>query len=238
MEGRFREIPEPVLVVDDEAEVLALLAERLARAGLRAVTARSGAEALTCFERDRPFLVISDFRMPGGSGLELCAELGQRGSERPFLLLTGFASTEVARAAREAGAQLLAKPLDETAFEGFVNLHAQARLDQLTEERRDFDFARGLFVSEAFELLNELEAVLRREAAAPGGCAAIDELFRGVHTLKGSGDAFVEARELVAIAQAWESLLAQLRAERLPLDSSRRQLCHRSLLACRAQVEV
>ncbi len=69
-----------VLVVDDEPDIVALLAYHLDRAGYRVSSASTGAEAVETALRDRPSLVVLDLMLPGLSGFEVLERL--RASER------------------------------------------------------------------------------------------------------------------------------------------------------------
>lgn len=70
---------ERVLVVDDEPEIVALVAYHLAKAGYRVSTASSGSDALTLARQERPGLVVLDLMLPGMSGYEVLEQL--RGDE-------------------------------------------------------------------------------------------------------------------------------------------------------------
>jgi CheY-like chemotaxis protein len=60
-----------VLVVDDDADVRALLEQELVAAGYRARTAAGGAEALELLRRERPSAVLLDLMMPPPDGFEV-----------------------------------------------------------------------------------------------------------------------------------------------------------------------
>ena len=70
---------ERILVVDDEPDIVALVAYHLAKAGYRVSTASSGVEALEAVRRERPALVVLDLMLPGMSGYEVLEQL--RGAE-------------------------------------------------------------------------------------------------------------------------------------------------------------
>ncbi len=84
-----------VLIVDNAPEVLAILAELFEDEGFNVVTAATGKDALTQFERsiDRnsPFDLISlDINMPDIQGPELAVELRLHGYEGPMVAFSGF----------------------------------------------------------------------------------------------------------------------------------------------------
>jgi two-component system phosphate regulon response regulator PhoB len=79
-----------ILVVDDEADIVALVAYHLAKAGYRVSTASNGADALAAARQERPALVVLDVMLPGLSGYDVLEQL--RGSDETkdvaVLLLT------------------------------------------------------------------------------------------------------------------------------------------------------
>ena len=79
-----------ILVVDDEADITALVAYHLAKAGYRVSTATNGTEALKAAREDRPDVVVLDLMLPGLSGYEVLAELRKRDETRDVgvILLT------------------------------------------------------------------------------------------------------------------------------------------------------
>jgi two-component system sensor histidine kinase/response regulator len=122
-----------VLVVDDVEDSRVALKAFLEAEGIRAVLARSGAEALEALLVHDVALALIDVQMPGMNGFEL-AEL-MRGTERtrtiPIIFVTGVAA-EPARVFKgyEAGAvDYLVKPVDPRLLKGkvetFVELHRQ-----------------------------------------------------------------------------------------------------------------
>ena len=71
---------EHILVVDDEPDIVALVAYHLARTGYRVTTAASGTEALALARSDCPSLIVLDLMLPGISGYEVLEQL--RGDAR------------------------------------------------------------------------------------------------------------------------------------------------------------
>lgn len=73
MEPGSRE--ERVLVVDDEPDIVALVAYHLAKSGYSVATAASGPDGLAQARRDKPSLIVLDLMLPGMSGLEVMRQL-------------------------------------------------------------------------------------------------------------------------------------------------------------------
>ncbi len=102
-----------VLVVDDDADLLRLLDMRLRSAGYRPVLAASGEQALASLEVARPRAVITDMRMPGIDGQELCERIHARDPSLPVFVLTAHGSIPDAVAAAQRGVfGYLTKPFE------------------------------------------------------------------------------------------------------------------------------
>ncbi|HEY2064791.1 MAG TPA: response regulator transcription factor [Gemmatimonadaceae bacterium] len=78
---------ERVLVVDDEADIVALVAYHLAKSGYRVSTASSGTDALEAMRRERPALVVLDLMLPGLSGYEVLEQLRASDATRDVAVL-------------------------------------------------------------------------------------------------------------------------------------------------------
>jgi len=91
--GAGAEVPPlRVLLSEDDAEVRSVVAAYLADLGHHAVSVESGPRALAVLEADAGFdLLVTDFAMPGMSGLELATEVRTRWPHIAVLLVTGFA---------------------------------------------------------------------------------------------------------------------------------------------------
>jgi putative two-component system response regulator len=104
-----------ILVVDDDRQVLEVLAAQLTTFGYRIVTACSGEDALQVLERVTPDLLLTDVHMGAMSGIELCAQLkrDQRFQLTPVIILTGQSDLDARVAGLAAGADdFFAKPVD------------------------------------------------------------------------------------------------------------------------------
>jgi CheY-like chemotaxis protein len=102
-----------VLVVDDEADLLEIVADRLAGAGYQVLTARDGREALERVRAARPACVILDLKMPGLSGFDALPEIRRAAPSAHLIVLTGSPNRPLAQACRARGAdEFLLKPFD------------------------------------------------------------------------------------------------------------------------------
>jgi CheY-like chemotaxis protein len=108
-----------VLVVDDEPEIAALLAERLGADGLTVETASSGRRALAALEAGKVDAVVSDLRMPDMDGAALADEISRRwpGLAGRIVLITGDAlGADPGGRLGARGLPIFEKPLDLTAL--------------------------------------------------------------------------------------------------------------------------
>ncbi|MDQ3082879.1 MAG: response regulator transcription factor [Gemmatimonadota bacterium] len=78
---------ERVLVVDDEPDIVALVAYHLAKSGFRVATATSGSEAVDQARRERPALIVLDLMLPGMSGFDVLESLREDEATRHIAVL-------------------------------------------------------------------------------------------------------------------------------------------------------
>ena len=83
-----------LLVVDDEPNILELLATSLRFAGFEVTTANNGRDALAEARRVRPDLVVLDVMMPDMDGFTVVRRMRGEGSKAPVLFLTARDATE------------------------------------------------------------------------------------------------------------------------------------------------
>jgi DNA-binding response OmpR family regulator len=105
-----------VLVVDDDEGLLHLMKLVLRRAGLEAIMASSGSEALDLFTEQQPDLAIIDVAMPGMDGFQLVEEITRRrcGAERgiPIVMLSAHGREDLVQRGYDLGIDLyLVKPV-------------------------------------------------------------------------------------------------------------------------------
>lgn len=101
-----------ILVVDDEAHLRELLEITLIKMGLEVDTAESLAVARAFLNKTSYALVLTDMRLPDGSGMELVQEVGALYKNTPIAVITAFGSADNAVVALKAGAfDYVSKPV-------------------------------------------------------------------------------------------------------------------------------
>lgn len=107
----------PILIVDDDADILKLLEMRLTASGYPVIAASSAQQALTLFGMHPIALVISDLRMPEMDGFALFEAIHRLDSTIPFILLTAHGSIPEAVHATQKGVfSFLTKPFESKAL--------------------------------------------------------------------------------------------------------------------------
>jgi Response regulator containing CheY-like receiver, AAA-type ATPase, and DNA-binding domains len=99
----------PILIVDDDQDILAAERAVLAEAGYAVREARNGAEALLAVDTNPPAMIVLDVQMPGIDGPTFARELRKRLRHVPLVILT--AASDPKREADRCNAEAyLAKP--------------------------------------------------------------------------------------------------------------------------------
>lgn len=126
-------VPEPILLVDDEAELRNSLREALEADGYTVEEASSAHSALARIGRKRYPVVVTDLNMPGGpSGLELIEAVKVKAPKTLCIVITGFATLDVSIEAIKRGAyDFLQKPFKLEELENVLDRALEhARLQQ------------------------------------------------------------------------------------------------------------
>ncbi|SUA48789.1 transcriptional regulator [Neisseria zoodegmatis] len=105
-------LQDPVLVVDDEADIRDLMEMTLMKMGLRVQTAVGVEDAKDKLDNEDYSLVLTDMRMPDGSGLEVVQYINELALDTPVAVITAFGNADQAVEALRAGAfDYLQKPI-------------------------------------------------------------------------------------------------------------------------------
>ena len=122
---------ERVLIVDDEPSMRTALMESVRRLGYEVQGAVDGADALERVTRFRPWLVITDLKMPRITGLDLIKDIKARAPQTVIVLMTAYGTVETAVDAMKFGASdYLLKPFSMDLLERVIaNLKEGQELD-------------------------------------------------------------------------------------------------------------
>ncbi|MDW8236010.1 MAG: sigma-54 dependent transcriptional regulator [Bacteroidia bacterium] len=124
-----------LLIVDDDPEIRATLAEVLSYDDHTVEVARDGIEAQRFLEKAEFDIVLCDVRMPGKDGLELLEWSKKHRPEVEFIMLSGHATIETAVSATKMGAfDFMEKPLDLPRLEILIRNAAEKK--RLLQENR------------------------------------------------------------------------------------------------------
>ena len=100
-----------ILIVEDEPTMSWALAEGLSDDGYTIDTFRTAEEALLWLRSNHSDLVITDFRLPGLSGLDLATKLSRGRNAQPVIVVTAYGSADQVREFLRAGvAEVFPKP--------------------------------------------------------------------------------------------------------------------------------
>lgn len=103
----------PIWIVDDDQSIRWVLEKALARENFATRSFANVRDAAAALDHDSPQVLVSDIRMPGGSGLELLQTVRDKVPGLPVIIMTAFSDLDSAVAAFQGGAfEYLAKPFD------------------------------------------------------------------------------------------------------------------------------
>lgn len=108
--------PEPtILIADDEPILLESLAELIKEIECKVITVQNGKQLVDIATTTPVHAILSDINMPQMSGLDALSNLRMRGSDIPFVFLTGYGDSKNISAALRLGAfDFHEKPFDDS----------------------------------------------------------------------------------------------------------------------------
>jgi len=167
-----------ILCVDDDETISLLLGETLKKAGHEPLNAANVPEALAILARGNVDLIISDYRMPGNTGLDLLAHLEREGIDTPVIMMTGYASIEHAVASIKAGAvDYITKPVRAAQLE----LAVEQALELVRLRRENAALKREIMEARSErQIIGESQAIRRAlQAAASAAPTRATVLLQG-----------------------------------------------------------
>src|ERR1700722_8895244 len=131
-----------ILIVEDEAKMRRLLELQLAEEGFRAQTAADAETGLKLINKESFDLVVTDFRLPGMSGLEFLQAVKRTNANLPIIIMTAHGTVESAVEAMKVGASdYVLKPF--SLAELMLVIRKELGTHQLREENRSLREALG-----------------------------------------------------------------------------------------------
>ena len=125
----------PIWIVDDDQSIRFVLEKALAREDIAVRSFANPRDVLKAFETEAPQVLVSDIRMPGGSGIELLGRVKELHPSLPVIVMTAYSDLDSAVSAFQGGAfEYLPKPFDVTKA---VELIRRALDESLREEVRE-----------------------------------------------------------------------------------------------------
>ena len=118
-----------VLLVDDEAEYVATLAERLSFRGVTARWVSSAKEALASISKETYDIAVLDVKMPKMGGIELKQKIEKIAPGMRFIYLTGHGSEDDYKKGVTDGVSYLIKPVDIDQLMAAMNHALKGRTD-------------------------------------------------------------------------------------------------------------
>ncbi|WP_397407168.1 nitrogen regulation protein NR(I) [Polaromonas sp.] len=131
----------PIWIVDDDQSIRFVLEKALLREGLPTRSFTNPREVLNALEsateEDGPQILVSDIRMPGGSGLDLLEKVKEKLPGLPVIIMTAFSDLDSAVSAFQGGAfEYLPKPFDlPKAVELIRRAVEESQREEVAEER-------------------------------------------------------------------------------------------------------
>lgn len=102
-----------ILIVDDDRDMCEVIAAKMRKRDLDPQSFTSAAEAIDVLRSETFDVVLTDLKMPGMDGVELCRQIVESRPDVPVLVITAFGSLETAVAAIRAGAyDFVTKPIE------------------------------------------------------------------------------------------------------------------------------
>ncbi len=133
----------PIWIVDDDQSIRFVLEKALLREHLPTRSFSNSRDVLaalsTAADDEGPQILVSDIRMPGGSGLELLEKVKARFPGLPVIIMTAFSDLDSAVSAFQGGAfEYLPKPFDlPKAVELIRRAVEESQREETSEERMD-----------------------------------------------------------------------------------------------------
>lgn len=110
-----------IMIVDDEIDLAEIIAEDLEDHGYKVAIATSGDEAMTIVKNEKIDFILSDIKMPNGTGKELLVNIRNYNSELPVVvLMSGYSELTESELTDLGASALMAKPVSSQQIVEFI----------------------------------------------------------------------------------------------------------------------
>lgn len=111
-----------ILVVDDDPDILDLIADRLNAGGFTVLRAGNGVDALNVIRKEEPTIIFLDLQMPKMSGFDVLRAIKTEGLNVTVIVISAFGTIENAvKAMKEGAYDFIVKPFDPSHIEVVIN---------------------------------------------------------------------------------------------------------------------
>ena len=181
-----------LLIVDDERNILRVISATLKKEGYEVEVARTGEEALDKFSANHADLVVTDFKLPGMSGVDLLSSIKSINPDVPVIMLTAYGTIErVVEAMKRGAFNYLTKPVNpdelvavvKEAMEKYRLIRENLALKNQLKERYSFNniIGKSQAMQEVFNLI-EVVSKSNSNVLVTGECGTGKELAaRAIH---------------------------------------------------------
>ena len=174
----------PIWIADDDQSIRFVLEKALAREGFAVRSFVNPRDVLAALDIEQPQVLVSDIRMPGGSGIDLLSQVKTRYPGLPVIIMTAYSDLDSAVSAFQSGAfEYLPKPFDVPKA---AELIRRAVDESLREPMRD-------------ERATQMPEMLGQASAMQDVFRAIGRLSQSIVTVLITGESG-SGKELVANA--------------------------------------
>ena len=125
----------PIWIVDDDQSIRFVLEKALTREEFAVRSFTNSRDVLAALEDDEPQVLVSDIRMPGGSGIDLLNKIKAKHRELPVIIMTAYSDLDSAVSAFQGGAfDYLPKPFDVPKAVDLIRRAVEESLQESTSE--------------------------------------------------------------------------------------------------------
>lgn len=162
------QLKEQILVVDDSADTLEILERKLTGKGYRVYLANSVESAIRILETTEIDLVITDYKMPRLTGLDLIKHIREQNQEIQIIMITGYPTVESAVEAVKSGAEeYLTKPFTDEEFFACLNRVVDNLRTRKMARATEVPDASRYGIVAASSVMKEVYNLIDRSAANP-----------------------------------------------------------------------